>query len=126
MNEPMNSAATYAAVAGAGTAAGVLKVFYDQDPSVVMCAFFGAVVFVLSAKESTRLERIVYLVVSFCVGLIGADLGARMLSDLLPGNYLIPRSIAALLISTVAVRFMQLAIREAGRPRFSKPGGPKS
>ena len=61
MNESLSTASASGLVLGAG----LLSVLFDRDPSVVMCAFFGAVVFVLSAKESTRLERILYLVVSF-------------------------------------------------------------
>lgn len=122
----MNESLSGATASGLVVSAGTLSVFFDRDPSVVMCAFFGAVVFVLSAKESTRWERTLYLVVSFCVGLIGADFGARVLSDLLPGGYAVPASIAALVISAVAVRLLQFAIRQAGNPHVPKFGGPKS
>ncbi|MNT69085.1 putative holin [Achromobacter marplatensis] len=121
MNESLSTASASGLVLGAG----LLSVLFDRDPSVVMCAFFGAVVFVLSAKESTRLERILYLVVSFCVGVIGADFGTRVLADLLPGSYSVPTSISALVISTVAVRLLQFGIRRVTNPEFPRIGGPK-
>lgn len=121
MNESLSTASASGLVVGAG----LLSMLFDRDPSVVMCAFFGAVVFVLSAKESSRLERISYLVVSFFVGVIGADFGSRVMEDLLPGNYTVPASISALVISTIAVRLMQLGIRYASNLEVPRMGGPK-
>ncbi len=122
MNEPLNGTSASALVFGAG----LLNLVFTQDPAVVMCAFFGAVVFVLSAKESSRLERVIFLLVSISVGVVGAEFGARVLSDLLPGAYQVPPSIAALGVSTVAVRMMQWAIKYASNPQCRNFGGPKS
>jgi hypothetical protein len=122
VNEPLGGGSAAALVFGAG----LLNIVFAQDPAVVMCAFFGAVVFVLSAKESSRAERVVFLIVSMLVGVVGADFAADMMSDLLPGSYPMPPSIAALAVSTVAVRVMQWAIRWASNPQALRIfGGPK-
>lgn len=122
MNDPLSGSSASALVFGAG----LLNLFLAQDPAVVMCAFFGAVVFVLSAKESSRLERLVFLVISIAVGIISAGLVADLLSDLLPGEYPVPPGIGALVVSTVAVRLMQWSIRWASNPHAPRIfGGPK-
>lgn len=65
MAEPASSIATAAAVAAA---VGVAAWLSRLDPGAVAGAFAGAVTFALTAKDTARVPRVIYALVSLVVG----------------------------------------------------------
>ncbi|OQS32839.1 putative holin [Chromobacterium haemolyticum] len=118
MSEPVSSggAAVMAGVLGAAS-----LVPYLND-GVLFASFAGGAVFVLSARDYSWRERVVYLFVSVVIGTICARFAAGIIDAAVDAitqrDLTVPDSAGALLASAVSVRILQGFIRrfESGPP----------
>ncbi|QPT33157.1 hypothetical protein I6G31_13770 [Proteus penneri] len=81
MNEPLTGTTT-ASLAGVS----IVGLFAGMDAGVVIGAFAGAVIFVLSAHDVRLLKRWTYFAVAFLIGIYGADFMSGILSDITGGR----------------------------------------
>ncbi|HGM9702885.1 TPA: putative holin [Proteus mirabilis] len=81
MNEPLTGTTT-ASLAGVS----IVGLFAGMDAGVVIGAFAGAVIFVLSAHDIRLLKRWTYFAVAFLIGIYGADFMSGILSDITGGR----------------------------------------
>lgn len=109
MPEPISSTATSTALLGGVTLAGILSGF---EPGILIAAFAGAVIFVLSADDFSLWEKALLFIVSIVVGLSAAHLAATitasLLSTALQEKIEVAPPIGALLASAAAVRVLML------------------
>lgn len=122
MNEPISSTAI---VTGIGTAS-LLSYWSTVHPSVIIGAFAGASVYVLSNADIPKLKRLSFFLISFFVGIIGADYAARVIESITSivtrSSVQVDTSIGALAASAVAIKMILSLISKAQVPPI-KPGG---
>lgn len=109
MPEPVSSTATSTALLSGVTLAGILTGF---EPGILIAAFAGAVIFVLSADDFSLWEKALLFIVSIVVGLSAAHLTASIassvLSTVLQDKIVVAPPVGALLASAAAVRVLML------------------
>jgi hypothetical protein len=116
MAEPVSSTATtatLAAVAGLSMLPGI-------DAAVVLGAFAGAAVFVLSSDSLSLVKRAVFFVASFIAGLVAAAGVASLLARWLPIEA--SPGVGALLAAALAVKVLLWLIRLADDPAAAVRG----
>lgn len=100
MAEPTTTAS--AAVA----AAGLLALFPGVDAGIVLGAFSGAAVFVLSAADYSPLQKLAYLALAFFAGVLMATTMAGLIDSLLPAAVEVPAAVGALLASALVIKLL--------------------
>lgn len=103
MAEPV---ASTTATAGVITVA-LVSLFPGVDASVILGAFSGSIVFVLSSNELDAVKKIGFLLASFAAGILAAPMAAALLAGLLgalPGSIAVSPGVGALLAATLAVK----------------------
>lgn len=109
MPEPVSSTASSTALLSGVTIAGILSGF---EPGILIAAFAGAVIFVLSADDFSLWEKALLFIVSIVVGISAAHLAASIASSILTTTLQdkidVAPPVGALLASAAAVRFLML------------------
>ncbi|MCG8995069.1 phage holin family protein [Laribacter hongkongensis] len=95
-------------------AVALLTLFPGIDASVVLGAFAGSTVFVLSSRDPGRLSRVGFFAASFLIGLFAAGPVAALMNTLLPAT--VNDHVGALFASALAVRLLQWLIDMAADP----------
>lgn len=112
MAEPVSSTA----ITGSIWAVTLLSLFPGVESAVVLGAFAGAVVFVLSSSDLGLLAKAASFVVSFIAGCIGAGFMAGVISALTPSAVQVSTGVGALLAASLAVKLLLWLIRKADKP----------
>ncbi|MGL3099480.1 putative holin [Enterobacter asburiae] len=109
MPEPVSSTASSTVMLSGVTIAGILS---GVEPGILIAAFAGAIIFVLSADDFSLWEKGLLFFVSIVVGLSAAHLAASitssLLSTVLQDKIDVAPPIGALLAAAAAVRFLML------------------
>ncbi|MEG2433746.1 MAG: putative holin, partial [Acinetobacter sp.] len=95
------------------------------DTGVVIGAFAGAVVFVLSATEFRIWKRVVFFVVAFVLGILTAGFSTAMLSTVIPASVMVEKPIGALVSSATIVWILIAVIAKAKNSTFKLKGDGK-
>ena len=77
-----------------------------MDTATLIGAFSGAVIFVLSSEDYSKLYRMILGIVSFTGGIISADFISALVTPVLPHDVTLPQSVAALFSSAGIVRVL--------------------
>lgn len=107
MPEPISSSAATSVLTGLA----LLFTLPGIDPSMVLGALTGAVLFVAATEEHSRWRRLALFVASFIGGLLLADLVCQLLGIALPIGVPVSKAVGALLSSALMVRVLQTAMR---------------
>jgi len=121
MSEPVSSAAMATAIVTGATLAGLLS--GPEAADVVIGAFIGSVIFVISAKDYPVITRAVLFVVSFVIGVVSSEFFAHALSSTLPGELVVTKLIGAIVSSAVSVRLLMTLTKRVADPDLLKKGG---
>lgn len=117
MSEP--NSGTGAAVA-AVTGVTIVGVFSNLDPAVVVGAFAGAAVFVLSSNDLSNFKKVWMFASSFLAGMFSAEFFADVIEaflSVLPGKHIeVGDTIGALVGGAVAVRLLMYLIAKSSDP----------
>ena len=111
MTEPITS--TYAT--GAVTSLAVISLFPGIDAAIVLGAFAGAVVFVLTSDDLTLFKRLGFMAISFIAGCLAAQTVADLLSSFIP-KVVVSNGIGALVAAAISVRLLLWLIKRANDP----------
>ncbi|HCU14677.1 holin [Hafnia phage yong2] len=122
MSEPLTGTGTASAALTGVTFVGLLS---GVDAGVVIGAFAGAVVFVLSATEFPIWKRLVFFGISFVLGVLTAGFAASMISTVTPDSVVVEKSIGALVASATVVRILMVIISRSSNPTLNFKGGGK-
>ncbi|AHG18309.1 hypothetical protein Z042_00605 [Chania multitudinisentens RB-25] len=114
------SRATETAVVGGATILGLLS--GPDAADVIIGAFIGSVIFVISAKDYTLFIRVLLCIASFVVGVVSCDFFASLISALLPSNVSATKMIGAIVSSAVSVRLLMAMTQRASDPDILKRG----
>lgn len=76
------------------------------DAGTLIGAFSGAVIFILSSEDYSKLYRMILGVVSFSGGVISAGFVSALVTPMLPHDVTLPLSVAALFSSAGIVRVL--------------------
>lgn len=112
MAEPVSSTA----VTGSVFSVAILSMFPGMEAAVVLGAFAGAVVFVLSSSDLSIAAKAASFIVSFIAGCIGADFMAGLIASLTPQPVQVSEGVGALLAASLAVKLLLWLIRKADNP----------
>lgn len=118
MTEPLSTTISSVTAAGVGitaaanttiatttaTAIGILSLLPGIDTSLVLGAFAGAAVFVMSASDLAPLKKIGFFLVSFLAGYVAAGFVAEIIAVPLFNRIQVPTGVGALIASAVAVK----------------------
>ncbi|HBE9082113.1 phage holin family protein [Serratia fonticola] len=129
MSEPISGSGAAAATVTGVTLVGL---FSNLDPAVVIGAFAGAAVFVMSSSEFSLLKKIWMFVLSFLTGMFSAAFFADVIEaclSVMPGNHIeVDDTIGALVGGAVAVRLLMMLIAKSSDPNaldiIRRRGGP--
>lgn len=109
MPEPVSSTASSTVMLSGVTIAGILS---GVEPGILIAAFAGAIIFVLSADDFSLWEKGLLFFVSIVVGLsashLAASIASSLLSTVLQDKIDVAPPIGALLAAAAAVRFLML------------------
>lgn len=105
MTEPVGTGAATAALTGV-TVVGLLS---GVDSGVLIGAFAGAVIFVMSANDLSWWRKLALFVVSLLVGILAAPFTADIITWATPGDIVAHSPVGALVASAIAVRLLMLA-----------------
>lgn len=112
MAEPISTSAA------TGTLTGLVLLFNlpGVDPSMVLGAFAGAMVFAATTEELDKLRKLALFIASFIGGVLLAEPVCQLLAIVLPASVTSTQAVGALLSSAMMVRLLQPLIRaESGR-----------
>jgi hypothetical protein len=109
MPEPISSSAATSAITGLA----LLSLFPGVDPGVLLGAFAGALIFIVTTAELGNLRKAVLFIAAFVAGALAAPLVAAMLASVLPQSVEVPKAVGALLASALAVHLLQWVLRKA-------------
>lgn len=112
MSEPISTSTATAAVAGVT----VLSFLPLADPSIVIGAFTGATLFVMTDDILSKWRRVMLFVISFLGGGMCASLSASLLSALTHGIAQVHPGVGAIVASALLVRILQAAMRFTANP----------
>lgn len=101
---------TVFATVSMGTAAAIMAAFPGVDAAVVLGAFSGAIVFVLSADDLSLARKVLFFLPSFGGGLIAADLVARLIATVSPVSADVARGLGAMVAGAIAVKVLRWLI----------------
>ena len=113
MSEPISTTAATAAATSAGmlTAAGVIH-FLNGEAGIVLAAFGGASVSILNAHTDPLWRRLVWMTISFVLGITFAEFAAALVAHFVPA-VTVPASLGAALAAATIVGILKLAARSA-------------
>lgn len=94
----------------------LLSLFPGIQAAVVLGAFAGSVVFVMTSTDLTRLKKAVFFAISFIAGILGAPIAAAIIAGLLPDRIDVNEGVGALVGASVAVRLLLWLIGHAENP----------
>ncbi|QNM96384.1 putative holin [Chitinimonas koreensis] len=94
----------------------LLALFPGLDAATVLGAFAGAAVFVVSARELTRWQRLAYFAAALAAGVVLGRFAADLLTGWLPMRVAIPAGVGALLSSAVVIKLLLWLIGQADNP----------
>lgn len=103
MTEPVSGTTSAAMAVGGVTIVGLLS---RIDPGVLIGAFAGSLIFVLSASEYSRLGRVVLFFASLLAGIVAAPFVASVITVMTPSGIRAEGPIGALVSSAIAVRLL--------------------
>ncbi|HCD15473.1 putative holin [Shewanella sp.] len=112
MSEPISATSATSAVATAS----ILTLVPGAEPAVMIGAFTGAVLFIITNDTSGNLQRVGLFVVSFLGGVLCANWAANALSAVLPDSLQINMGMAALISSACVVRMLQYLMKLTNNP----------
>lgn len=123
MTQPVLSAGLTGAVAS-----GAMNAPGGMHASVLIGAFSGAAIFVLSSTEFSPLKMCVLFVVSIAAGIVAAPFAAQFISAITPASVTAREPVGALVSSAIAVRFLMAVSKNSGslinifRPKGNNDG----
>lgn len=112
MSEPVSATTATIAVATASA----LTLMPGVEPAVVLGAFTGAMLFILSDESIGRLKRLGLFVAAFIGGGLCAEWLAHLLSMFLPNALPVNAGMAAIIASAIVVRLLQYLIHLSNNP----------
>ncbi|MCD8558875.1 MAG: phage holin family protein [Shewanella xiamenensis] len=112
MSEPISATSATSAVATAS----ILTLVPGAEPAVMIGAFTGAVLFIITNDASGNLQRVGLFVVSFFGGVLCANWAANALSAVLPDSLQVNMGMAALISSACVVRMLQYLMKLTKNP----------
>lgn len=112
MSEPISATSATSAVATAS----ILTLVPGAEPAVMLGAFTGAVLFIITNDTSGNLQRVGLFVVSFLGGVLCANWAANALSAVLPDSLQVNMGMAALISSACVVRMLQYLMKLTNNP----------
>lgn len=112
MSEPVTTGGATVALTGV-TFVGLLS---GVDAGVVIGAFAGAVVFIMSAPDFTLVRRVTLFGASFFAGLLSSDFFAAMITAYTPEKVTAGKPLGALIASAIAVRLLMFISNGAKDP----------
>lgn len=112
MSEPISATTATSAVATAS----ILTLVPGAEPAVMIGAFTGAVLFIITNDTSGNLQRLGLFVVSFLGGVLCANWAANALSAMLPDSLQVNMGMAALISSACVVRMLQYLMKLTNNP----------
>lgn len=120
MVEPLNTGAATAAVTGVT----VVGLFSGLDAGVLIGAFSGSLIFVLSAREYSLIGRLLLFGASLLAGIVAGPFIASVITTITPIGIEAKEPLGALVASAIAVRFL-MAIGNNPTSFFGRfrPGG---
>lgn len=93
------------AFATSGIAATTLiSLFPGIDAAVVLGAFSGAVVFVMSSNDMSTAKKIGFFIPSFFGGMLSAGLVSSLIGKVLPATVIVNEGVGAILASSIMVK----------------------
>lgn len=107
MPEPISSSTATATVATVT----FVSLLAGLQASVVLGAFAGAVVFVVTAADLGPFRKVALFAASMIAGVLADGLAASLLSFALPERIIIAPGVGALVASAVTVKLLQALIR---------------
>ncbi|WP_114195492.1 putative holin [Edaphovirga cremea] len=114
MGEPVSTgtgAATY--ILGGVTIIGLAP---GINSGIVIGAFGGAVIYVLSSADISILRRVCLFLISFLVGIVSADFVTSIINYFTPDVIVAEAPLGAVVASAVAVRLLMFISKESGDP----------
>ncbi|MDV5392271.1 putative holin [Shewanella xiamenensis] len=114
MSEPISATSATSAVATAS----ILTLVPGAEPAVMIGAFTGAVLFIITNDTSGNLQRVGLFVVSFLGGVLCANWAANALSAVLPDSLQVNMGMAALISSACVVRMLQYLMKLTNNPEI--------
>ena len=112
MSVPISATSATSAVATAS----ILTLVPGAEPAVMIGAFTGAVLFIITNDTSGNLQRVGLFVVSFLGGVLCANWAANALSAVLPDSLQVNMGMAALISSACVVRMLQYLMKLTNNP----------
>lgn len=112
MAEPISTSSATVTALGVAT----LSLFPGVDANVVMGAFAGSLLFVMTAADPSIPKRIAFFVISFVAGCLTAELFASALDAVLPARVEVHAGIGALIASALVVKLLLWLIAQADAP----------
>jgi uncharacterized membrane-anchored protein len=107
------------------TGPAVLGIFPHASVGIVLGAFAGAVIFVISAHDLSGVQKALLFTASLAAGILTAPFTATVISVLTPTLIVAPPEVGALLASSMAVRLL-LALNARSNSLLNKwTGGGK-
>ncbi|QHA85555.1 putative holin [Serratia rhizosphaerae] len=106
MAEPLGTTGAATAAVTGVTVVGLLS---GVDSGVLIGAFAGAVIFVLSAAEFSIWKKLALFVASLLVGILTAPFAAAIITWATPGDIEARDPVGALVASAIAVRLLMSA-----------------
>ncbi|USM11616.1 LysA [Burkholderia phage Carl1] len=93
-----------------------LSLFPGVDANVVMGAFAGSLLFVMTSADPSIPKRVAFFVISFVAGCLTAELFAAGLDAVLPARIDVHAGIGALIASALVVKLLLWLIAQADAP----------
>jgi hypothetical protein len=113
MSEPISTTSASYAVATASA----LTLVPGAEPAVMIGAFTGAVLFIISNEALGHYKRVALFIVSFLGGVLCANWFAKALSVALPDSLQVNGGMAALIASACVVRMLQYLMQLTNDPQ---------
>ena len=109
---------------GALTGSSLLGFFPHAPTGIILGAFAGAVIFVISAHDLSFVQKALLFGASLTAGVLAAPFTALVISALTPTLIIAPPEVGALVASSMAVRLLlALSARSNGLLRKWSGGG---
>jgi hypothetical protein len=89
----------------------VIDKVFTPDCGMVVSSFSGAMVYALTIRQTGK-KRMLYFIISFSMGIIGADVTLDLIYEFLPAVYTDQRAVGAFLCSALVVSLILYAIRK--------------
>ena len=108
MPEPISTPAAVSSLTGLA----LLSTYPGIDPTVVLGAFTGALVFIATTAELGNLRKAILFLSAFLTGTFAADMVAAVIGLFLPAAVRVPPAVGALLAAALTVHLLQWLLRK--------------